>query len=146
MFNTESYLRDKDFIIAKICIGAIKAFRYQENLTLNNTLVTREWNWCDEQCHLLLKFLNKKPQDFILSNGKYFSLKQMLNFAFGYFNLDYKIFVKTKFKRLKKSEVKVKKSNYKKYLKINNINFESKIFGKKLIYKMINYYLRKKFI
>ena len=27
MFNTDSYLRNKNFLIAKICIGAIKAFK-----------------------------------------------------------------------------------------------------------------------
>tara|TARA_B100001741_G_scaffold301307_1_gene289382 strand:+ start:496 stop:1509 length:1014 start_codon:yes stop_codon:yes gene_type:complete len=141
MFNTESFLRDKNFLIAKICTGAIKAFKNKKKLTLNNIIVSREWNWCEEQCELLMKFLKKKPQDFILSNGKSFTIKQMLNFAFLYFKLDFKNFVSVKFKKLKKNEVKNKKSDYKKYLKKNKIKFKSKIFGKKLIYKMIEYYL-----
>jgi GDPmannose 4,6-dehydratase len=144
MFNTESYLRDKNFLIAKICIGAIMAFKKKKKLTLNNIIVSREWNWCSEQCNLLLMFLKKKPHDFILSNGKSYSIKQMLIFAFEYFSLNYKDFVTIKFKQLKKSEVKNKKSDYKKYLKQNKITFKSKIFGKKLIHEMIKYYLNKK--
>tara|TARA_A100001035_G_scaffold123351_1_gene96966 strand:+ start:4886 stop:5839 length:954 start_codon:yes stop_codon:yes gene_type:complete len=144
MFNTESYLREKHFLIAKICVGAIMAFKKKQKLTLNNIIVTREWNWCLEQCYLLLLFLKKKPQDFILSNGKSYSIKQMCKFAYGYFNLDYKNFIKTKFKKLKKNEVENKRSNSLKYLRKNKINFRSKVFGKKIIHKMIRYYLGKK--
>ena len=31
MFNTDSILRNRDFLISKICIGAIKAFRNKKN-------------------------------------------------------------------------------------------------------------------
>ena len=41
-------------------------------LNLEILKLFREWNWCDEQCKYLLKFIEKKPQDFILSNGKFF--------------------------------------------------------------------------
>ncbi len=144
MFNTESFLRDKNFLIAKICIGAIGAFKKREKLLLNNTVVSREWNWCEEQCALITKLISKHPQDFILSNGKLYSIKQMLKFAFDYFNLNYKNFVVVKFNKLKKNEVEKKRSNSKQCLRMNNINFESKIFGKKLIIKMIKYYLNEK--
>ena len=112
MFNTESILRNKNFLIAKICMGAIKAFKNKKKITLNNIIVSREWNWCEEQCKLLSKFLTKKPQDFILSNGRSYSIKQMLNFAYKYFNLDYKNFVMVKFKKLNKNEVQDKRSEY----------------------------------
>ena len=65
----------------------------------------------------------------------------MLNFAFQYFNLDFNKFVNVKFKTLKKNEVKSKRSDYKKHYKRNKINFKSKVFGKILIHKMIEYYL-----
>jgi GDPmannose 4,6-dehydratase len=144
MFNTESFLRNKNFLIAKICIGAIQAFNNKKKLTLNNILVSREWNWCAEQCDLLLKFLEKKPQDFILSNGRSYSIEQMLKFAFQYFKLNYKDFVYIKFKKLNKYEIKDKRSDYKKYFKKNKIQFKSKIFGKKLIHLMIKHYLNHK--
>ena len=144
MFNTESFLRNKNFLIAKICIGAIEASKKNKKLTLNNIIVSREWNWCEEQCSLILKFLKKAPQDFILSNGKAYTIKQMLKFAFGYFNLNYRNYVIVRFNKLKQNEVKIKKSDFKNLFKKNNIKFKSKIFGKKLIYKMIKYYLNGK--
>ena len=39
----------------------------------------------------LVKFIAKKPQDFILSNGKSFTAKQMMSYAFDYFNLNYNL-------------------------------------------------------
>lgn len=144
LFNSESYLRDKSFLIAKICIAAINAYKFKKITTINNILVTREWNWCEEQCELLFKFLNKKPQDFILSNGKSFSIKQMLKFAFEYFNLNFSEFIKIKNKKLKKNEIKDKRSNFKESFKRNNINIKNKIYGKKLIHKMIKFYLNGK--
>tara|TARA_Y100000591_G_scaffold291253_1_gene277663 strand:+ start:163 stop:1116 length:954 start_codon:yes stop_codon:yes gene_type:complete len=141
IFNTESYYRDEN-ILAKVCIGAIKAFKYKKKLNLDNINFSREWNWCEEQCELLMKFLGKKPQDFILSNGKYFSIKKMINYAFNFFNLNYSDYLNVKFLKFKKNKENNRRSNYKKYFKRNNISFESKIFGKKLIHKMINFYLK----
>ena len=54
-----SLLRDKNFLIPTICIGAINAFKKGNELKLNNILVSREWNWCSEQCELMLKFMKK---------------------------------------------------------------------------------------
>ena len=144
LFNTESFLRNKNFVIAKICIAAINAYKFRKKTSINNILVSREWNWCDEQCKYLLRFLSKKPQDFILSNGKFYSIKQMLKFAFEYFNLNYLDFIKIKNKKLKKNEIKNKKSNFRESFRKNDINFKSKIFGRKLIHKMINFYLNGK--
>ena len=141
IFNTESFYRDEN-IIAKVCVGAIKAYKYNTKLTLDSINFSREWNWCDEQCKLLLKFLEKKPQDFILSNGKGFSIEKMLNYAFKFFNLNYEDYLNVKFKKLNKTDVNNKKSNYRKYITKNRIKFNNKIFGKKLVYKMINYYLK----
>ena len=93
IFNTESTLRDKSFLIPKICIAAINDHKYNLKTAFGNLDIKREWNWCDDQCELLIKFLKKKPQDFIISNGKCLSAKQMLKFAFDYFNLDYKMYI-----------------------------------------------------
>ena len=49
--------------------------------------ISREWNWCEEQVKYLNRFVEKDPQDFILSNGKPYAAKKMLNYAFKYFHL-----------------------------------------------------------
>ena len=144
LFNTESIYRKKNFLIPKICLAAINAFKFNKKTSLNNILVSREWNWCEDQCKLLIKFLEKKPQDFILSNGKSYSIKKMLTFAFKYFNLNYKDYIKVKNSSLSKNEVLFKKSKSEDCLRRNDIKSKSNVFGKKLIHKMIKFYINEK--
>ena len=112
--------------------------------TFGNIKISREWNWADEQMEYLYKFIQKKPQDFILSNGKIYLVSEMLKFAFGYFKLDFLKFIHTKRNYLKKNEIKIKASNYSYCLKKNNIKTKHKIYGKKIIRLMIKYYLDEK--
>lgn len=140
-FNTESYYRNKSFLIPKICLAAINAYKYQKKTFFGNLEIVREWNWGDEQVVYLMKFLNKTPQDFILSNGKHYSAKTMLRYAFKYFNLNYKLYVRINKKFLRKKDFDNRKSKFKYCLKRNNLKRVSKIYGKYLIYKLIKFYL-----
>ena len=144
IFNTESYYREKNYLIPKICIAAIKAKRYGKKTFFGNLDVSREWNWSDEQVIYLMKFVNKKPQDFILSNGYSYSAKKMLSYAFEYFNLNYKLFTKTKKNYIRKKDFLIKKSNFTSCLNRNNIKRNSKVYGKKLINLMIKFHLNEK--
>ena len=144
IFNTESYLRAKDYLIPKICIAAIKAKKYGTITEFGNFKISREWNWCEEQSEYLLKFINKEPQDFILSNGKNFSAKQMLTYAFKYFKIDYSKYILTNNKYLRKKDVQNKFSNYSSCLKRNGIKRKTIIFGEKLMKLMIKNYLDEK--
>ena len=142
IFNTESILRDKSFFIPKVCMAAINAYKYSLKTKFGNLDIKREWNWCDDQCELLIKFLKKEPQDFIISNGKCLSAKKMLKFAFDYFNLDYKKYIIQDKKFLRPVDVKVKSSKYQESLVKNNIVKKNYIYGKKMLNLMIKYYLK----
>tara|TARA_B100000674_G_C37892098_1_gene939500 strand:+ start:408 stop:1367 length:960 start_codon:yes stop_codon:yes gene_type:complete len=141
IFNTESIYRNKNYLIPKICLAAIKAFKRNKKTYFGNINVSREWNWSDEQVKYLIKFLDKAPQDFILSNGKSYSVKKMMSFAFNFFNLNYKNFVISDKNLYRKKDFNVKKSNYIACLKKNKISRNSSIYGKKIIYLMIKHYL-----
>jgi len=140
IFNTESIYRKKNHLIPKICLAALKAKKNKKITTFGNLNISREWNWADDQMKYLLKFINKVPQDFILSNGKNFKAKDMLKYAFKYFSLDYKKFIKVDKKFYRKNDVQIKKSNYLRCLNRNNLKRKDKYYGKKLINKLINYY------
>ena len=142
IFNTESILRDKSFFIPKVCMAAINAYKYSLKTKFGNLDIKREWNWCDDQCELLIKFLKKEPQDFIISNGKCLSAKKMLKFAFDYFNLDYKKYIIQDKKFLRPVDVKVKSSKYQESLVKNNIVKKNYIYGEKMVHLMIKYYLK----
>ena len=144
IFNTESIYRPKDYLIPKICIAAIKAKKNNVKTKFGNTKIIREWNWCEEQCKYLLKFIEKKPQDFILSNGKLFSAYEMLTFAFEYFKLDYKKYILLDKKFIRKADSSIKKSNFLSCQRRNKIKRIDKIYGKKIIYKIIQHYLNEK--
>ncbi len=144
IFNTESIYRPKNYLVPKICLAAIKAKKNGLKTKFGNIKIAREWNWCEEQCKCLIKFIKKKPQDFILSNGKSFFANQMLKFAFDYFKLDYKKFIEIDNKFIRKADSMIKKSNFKSCLKRNNIKRVDKIYGKKIVYKIINHYLNEK--
>jgi len=144
IFNTESFLRPKYYLVPKICIAAIKAKEKNIKTEFGNLKISREWNWCDEQCKYLLMFVKKKPQDFILSNGKSYSAINLMKFAFGYFNLNYKRYILVNKKFIRKKDSTIKKSNYMKCLYRNNIKRNDKLFGKNLIYSLIKYYLHEK--
>ena len=142
IFNTESIFRDKSYFIPKVCMAAINAYKYNLKTKFGNLDIKREWNWCDDQCELLIKFLKKEPQDFIISNGKCLSAKKMLKFAFDYFNLDYKKYVMQDKKFLRPTDINIKKSKHRESWAKNNITKKNFIYGKKLIYLMIKYYLK----
>ena len=144
IFNTESYFRPKYYLVPKICLAAIKAKEKNIKTEFGNLKISREWNWCDEQCKYLMIFVNKKPQDFILSNGKSYSAINLMKFAFGYFNLDYKRYISVNKKFIRKKDSTIKKSNYLKCLRRNNIKRNDKFFGEKLIYSLIKHYLHEK--
>jgi len=145
-FNTESIYRKKFYLIPKICFAAINAAKFRKKTFFGNLDISREWNWADDQCRLLVKFSNKYPQDFILSNGKSYTAKAMLNYAFGYFKLDYKNFVRFDKKHLREKDIKEKKSNYLIYLKKNKIKKINYTHGKKIIHLLINHYLKHKLV
>ena len=144
IFNSESYFREKSFLIPKICLAAIKAKKFKKKTSFGNLDVSREWNWCDEQTKYLVKFVEKEPQDFILSNGKSFTARQMMSYAFNYFNLNYKSFITFNKSFIRPKDFLTKKSEFKDCLKRNGIKRKSKIYGKRLIHALIRYYLDEK--
>ena len=144
IFNTESFYRKREYLIPKICIAAINAKKYHKKTFFGNLDIIREWNWSDEQVVYLMKFINKKPQDFILSNGYSYSAKKMISFAFKYFDLNYKKYVLTDKKFIRKKDFISKKSNFLVCLNRNNIRRTSKIYGKKIIHSLIRHYLNEK--
>ena len=144
IFNSESYFREKSFLIPKICLAAIKAKKFKKKTSFGNLDVSREWNWCDEQTKYLVKFVEKEPQDFILSNGKSFTARQMMSYAFNYFNLNYKSFITFNKSFIRPKDFSTKKSEFKYCLKRNGIKRKSKIYGKRLIHTLIKYYLDEK--
>ena len=68
----------------------------------------------------------------------------MLKFAFERFKLNYKKYILIDKKFIRKNDSKIKISNFLLCLRKNKIKRVNKIYGKKLIYKLMSHYLNEK--
>jgi len=143
IFNSESFLRPKKFILPKICLTAIKAKKFalknkKKSFFFGNINVKRDWGWCEEYVKIIWLKMMEKPNDFIVATGKSYSVKDLLDAAFNIFNLNWKnyVFVNNVFLRKKEiSSIIVDK----KYLKRTLISLP-KIDAKQIIKMLIKYY------
>jgi GDPmannose 4,6-dehydratase len=140
IFNTESYLRPKDFIIPKICLSAIKAKNSKRKLLFRfgNINVKRDWGWCEEYVSIIWKILKREPKDFMLASGRTYSVKFLLNIAFSYFKLDWRDYIIEDKSFFRKKEINYVAANVS-YLK-KDIKFLPKYDGIDIVKKLISFY------
>ena len=143
LFNCDSILRPKNFVIPKICLSAIRAFRgYKEKVKFGDLGVVRDWGWVEEYVECIYKITQKKPDDIIIATGKYFKLKDLIQYAYAFFNLNWKDYIMQTNKLKRPQEMREVKVNTKQTQ--NKIGWKAKTNGKEVILKLIKYYLNKK--
>ncbi len=115
LFNHESPLRGEEFVTRKITLGLVKILRGDLNcLELGNIYAKRDWGYAKEYVDAIWKMLQeKKPQDFVISTGKTFSVKQFINETIKFLKIDGKWVGKGLKERL------INKKNGKIIIKIN---------------------------
>ena len=131
--QVESPLRDNDFFIKKVCLGA----KNKKKIVVGNINTYRDYSWITEIVRAIILTSNLKSQDFMLSSGKKFSGKQILKAAYKLNKLDYRKYISINKKFFRKAEEKTLVGSTKNtsYLK-KKFNFKFKIFGNNLIRKM----------
>jgi len=95
LFNHESPRRGETFVTRKItrAVAAIKADK-QKHLYLGNLDSKRDWGYAPEYVeamHLIL--LQDNPEDYVIGTGEAHSVREFLDEAFGYLNMDWKEYV-----------------------------------------------------
>ena len=155
LFNHESPLRGEEFVTRKIVIGLIKILRNeQKELHLGNLNAKRDWGYAKEYVEAMFKMLQqKKPDDFVISTGKTYSIKQFINYTTDYLGLKTKwegsglkerlinkknnrVIVKIKPKYFRPSEVNLLKGNSNKAKKV--LRWSPKTNLKQLIKIMVD--------
>jgi len=141
-FNHESLLRTENFILIKI-INTVKkiATNPKYRLRIGDINISRGWGWAPEFVEIFWKILQlKKPEDFIIGTGEKKKLKDLINYIFRKYNLNYKKYIILDKKFLRKNDIKQNcADNYKllKTLKLKELkkcNFViDKIFKNKLL-------------
>ena len=140
LFNCDSILRPKNFVIPKICLSAIKTYNvYKKKIKFGDLSVVRDWGWAEEYVEGIYKITLQKPDDVIIATGKYFRLKDLIRHAYNLFNLDWKNYIIETNKLKRPIEIRVVKVNTEQTF--NKIGWKAKTDGKNVITKLTKYYL-----
>tara|TARA_B100000674_G_C37839474_1_gene914529 strand:+ start:88 stop:1119 length:1032 start_codon:yes stop_codon:yes gene_type:complete len=89
LFNHESPLRGETFVTKKIVRGLCKIKDgSQKKLYLGNLYSKRDWGHAEDYVEAMWKILQyKNPEDWVISTGKQYSVKQFINLVAKYLNL-----------------------------------------------------------
>tara|TARA_X000000950_G_C13920628_1_gene663159 strand:+ start:12381 stop:13415 length:1035 start_codon:yes stop_codon:yes gene_type:complete len=107
LFNHESPFRGETFVTRKItrAVGRIHK-GLQSKLTLGNLEASRDWGFAGDYVEGMWMMLqHDKPDDWVLATGHSITVREFLELAFQYYDLDYKDFVETSEKYLRPNEV-----------------------------------------
>ena len=131
--QVESPLRDRDFFIKKVCLGA----KNKKKITVGNIDTFRDYSWITEIVKAVLLTSKLKTKDFFISAGNQISGKEVIKKAYSLNGLNYEKYYTINQKFFRKNEKKflIGSSKNSLYLK-NKFKFKFKIFGKKLIQEM----------
>lgn len=89
LFNHESPLRGEEFVTRKIILGLVKILNDDlKCLELGNIYAKRDWGYAKEYVEAMWLMLQKKsPEDYVISTGKTYSIKDFINKAVKILNL-----------------------------------------------------------
>jgi len=120
LFNHESPRRGETFVTRKITIGLNNLINgIKNNIILGNLNAKRDWGHAREYAEMQWKILqHKNPEDFVISTGKSYSIKQFVELSFKLVGID----LIWKGKGLKEVGIINKINNHKiKKLKVNQV-------------------------
>ena len=92
LFNHESPLRGEEFVTRKIVLGLVKILNGDlKNIELGNIYAKRDWGYAKEYVEAMWKMLQqKKPDDYVISTGNSYTIKEFINLTTKYLNLETK--------------------------------------------------------
>jgi len=107
LFNHSGERRGETFVTRKItrAVTRIK-LGLQNELILGNIDSKRDWGYYKDYCEAMYLILqHDKPDDFVIATGETHSVKEFLEIAFSYLDLDYEKYVKIDQRYFRPSEV-----------------------------------------
>lgn len=90
LFNHESQRRGKTFVTRKITVGISNILKgKQKYISLGNLDAKRDWGYAPDYCLGMRKILEHDiPNDFVLATGEYHSVREFVELAFKYVNIN----------------------------------------------------------
>tara|TARA_B100000780_G_scaffold275929_1_gene243540 strand:+ start:894 stop:1841 length:948 start_codon:yes stop_codon:yes gene_type:complete len=138
-FNAESSLRPENFFIRKACLFVKKNLFKKSKLLIGNINLIRDFGWAPELVKGAFYMTKLKPCNLIFASGQKISLSNILNFIFKIKKLNYKNYIKIDKKFFRKNEIQDISCNINTtIMKLKSFKWKPKIYGKKLIHKIYN--------
>ncbi len=138
LFNHESPRRGETFVTRKITRAAarIKAGQ-QKKLYLGNLDAKRDWGYAKEYVEAMWLMLQQdEPDDFVIATGETHSVREFLEEAFSYLDLDWRNYVELEPKYLRPAEVDQLVGDASKAKRV--LNWEPKVTFKELVRLMVD--------
>jgi len=119
LFNHESPRRGETFVTRKITIAAAKIkLGIQDKLFLGNLDAKRDWGYAADYVKAMWLMLQQdEPDDYVISTGKMYSVKEFLDLVFNYAGLDVSEYVEIDERLFRPHEVPVLLGDSQKALK-----------------------------
>ncbi len=143
LYNHESPRRNENFVSRKITKKLSLVLKGKiKSIKLGNIQSKRDWGHAKDYVYAMWKMLQvKKPDDFVIGTGKVHSVKDFIDTAFRYVNLNYKQYIKIDKKLFRPNDKVILKANFKKAKKI--LKWKPKISFKSLVHEMVDFDLNR---
>ncbi|MFW9817668.1 MAG: GDP-mannose 4,6-dehydratase [Candidatus Thorarchaeota archaeon] len=138
LFNHESPRRGETFVTRKItrALAAIKAGT-QKYLYLGNLAAKRDWGYAPDYVAAMSKMLQQEiPEDFVIGTGEAHSVREFLDEAFGYLNMDWNEYVRIDPRYFRPTEVDHLMADPTKAQKM--LDWEPRVYFKDLVRIMVD--------
>lgn len=138
LFNHESPRRGETFVTRKItrALARIK-FGLEDKLYLGNLEAKRDWGYAPEYIEAMwLMLQEEKPDKFVIGTGEAHTVREFLEEAFSYLDLDWHDYVKIDKRYIRPTEVAHLLANPKKAKEI--LSWQPKVSFKNLVHIMVD--------
>lgn len=107
LFNHESPRRGETFVTRKITMAVARIFAgKQQKLYMGNLDSKRDWGYAKDYVRAMWMMLQQdKPDDYVIATGETHSVREFLELAFGYVNLNWQDYVEFDPRYLRPAEV-----------------------------------------
>jgi GDPmannose 4,6-dehydratase len=139
LFNHESERRGETFVSRKISRAATRIkLGFQKKLYMGNLDARRDWGYAKDYVEAMWMMLQAdEPDDFVIATGEDHSVRDFLDEAFGYLDLDWKEFVETDPRYYRPAEVDLLLGDSSKARRV--LGWTPKVSFKELVRLMVDY-------
>jgi GDPmannose 4,6-dehydratase len=141
LFNHESPRRGTNFVTNKVVKAAVKiSLGLQEKLNLGNLDATRDWGHAKDYVEAMwLMLQTDNPDDYVCSTGVSHSVKDLCEYTFSSFGLDYRDYIVIDEKHFRPEELRDLKGDSTKMR--NSLSWKPKYTFETMIDEMIEFWI-----